>query len=815
MIFGLEPFGLSPFGLSYDPTGDLSVPNPLAGLLTDSSLQRSYLVYALPLNTLTGLREIVKLGDGFASQSNDTLPAPLLSSLPHALFKAGLVAPYASTNAVMANGQIVANALPTQGVISFETNTLRLLHLKSLEWDLATIAIMVGQCEARLSECVTIFNGVTASIADTAAGASSSSGSANPSQCDIPLLDKTYRLTTPIITETYRGSGAALRGDGSTTYAAGTCPCPSGSMTIEAWIRPKTLAATAKDLVGWRNGTLAGRRSLSLISGGLNNTPAAVVRNDAGTSFILSATSAGSFVLSTAIMYHLAFILDAVNLILTLIVDLDNLTQTVYTMPLTGTFLTTLSNLTLLRSPDTSANFADADIDEVRIYPVALTIDQLNANRDIQLPDPSITAAYYKVDEGTVTTLFDSSPGAHNLTVSGTLKWVGSLEGDASLAGQYPPLWEGLHRQVEPVSVDSQNYVYEVSRNPSATIVTVSSVADKGDPVYIIDTSIADIYDWTPVAGHCVISRMGTRTLLRLQTPPQGTLTVTVTTDVTDFAGIIRRLAQQYPVASNRFTNLEIDLVTFAQTSFKYPQIVFTGLRLANANIWDLMQELAKKSGAWLTVLRTGELTVRVLEEPLTPKFFLTENDVAADAVVMVNKTLAVKRTTLNYRPYQTVQQPNNLATSLSPATKADLGKPLRSVSTPVSAAVLAARPSALDLTQDTLYDDPGQVYTEAVRRQALWGVNRATYSLPLSRGLYQYNIGDVVGVTIQAVDGSYVENLLNAILVIVGYTENANTSSITLQCWGLQYKEVLAMGLIADDGTALTTDDGLSLVID
>lgn len=800
MLFGLEPFGVSPFGLPYDASGDLSVANPLASLLSDPSIRRSYLAYARPFNPATGLRETIKLGDGFASQSDDALPPPLSTSLPHALFLAGLISPYASTNRVLSDGQIVDNALPSQGEMSFETNTNRLRVLSSLEWDLATIAIMIGQPESRLSDFVTIFNGVTGTIE-----------SSNLSECSVPLLDKTYRLKTPILTETYRGSGAALRGNGSSTFATGTCPCPSGSMTLEAWIRPKTLSTTQKDLVGWRNGSSAGLRAVRLISGGLNNTPAVVIRNDAGTQFTLAATSTGSSVLSTAIMYHVAFILDVPALTLTLIVDLDSLTQTTYTMAVSGMFVTVLSNFTLLRQPDGSANFANVDIDEVRIYPVALTLDEINANRDRQLSDPSITSAYYKIDEGTGTTLFDSSAGVHNLTISGTLKWVGSLEGGADLAGQYPPLWEGKRRQIEPVNVDSQNYVYEVSRNPTITTITVSDVADKGDPVYIIDSPVTDIYDWTPVVGHCVVSRMGTRTLLRLQAPPQGTPTVTVTTDTTDFAGIIRKLAQQYPVVANRFDITELDLVAFAQTSSNYPQVVSIGIRGDNPTIWELMQELAKKSGAWLTVRRSGELTVHVLEEPIGPKFYLTENDVQADGVSMINKTLGVKRTTLNYRPYQTTQQSGNLAASLSQAVKADLAKPLRTVSTPLSASVLASRQSALDLVQDTLYDDSQQAYTEAVRRQALWGVNRATYSLPLTRGLYQYSIGDIISVSILGADGEYVENLQNAILVVVGYQEDASTAAVTLEAWGLLY--VFSGYLLTDAGEVLLTDDGEALI--
>jgi len=810
MVFGFGPFGLSPFGLPDDLSGDLSVGDPFQAFLTDSQARRTFLVYARPKNFVTGEIVTVKLGDGFASQDNDTLPDAVHTPLPHALFRAGLLNPYYSTHRVMQSGQIIDNSSVSnpeaatgsgqEGEFVFELATGRLLPLKSYEWDAAQVQILLGRPESKLSEFGVLFDGVAGTV-----------NSSNATECHVPLLDKSYRLSSYIINETYRGSGAALRGNGTDTYVSGTCLCPAGSMTVEIFVRPRTSAATQKDIVGWRNGSLAGQRELRFASGVLNNAPEVAIRNDSGAQFVVTASSLGSGVLEPHKMYHLAYILDVATLKLSLVVDLDFMTQQIYNGSISGTFNTVLSNLALLRTPDASANFADVDISEIRIHPRALTVDELNASRDLVLADPTICKSYYPINEGTGSTLFDTSGGGHNLTINGTAQWVGSLEGDATLAGQYPPLWEGINRQVEPVNVDSQNYVYEVTRNPESVNITVSSVSDKGAMTLTMDSPVSDIYDWTPVAGHCVISRMGTRTLLRLQNAPQGTLTVTVSTDTKDYASVVKRLAQVYPLPSNRLTDDEVDLVAFAQMTFKYPMAIEIGLRNSNRTIWDLIQEIAKKSGAWAIFTRRGMLTTRVLEAPSVPKFRLTENDVQASAVTMIAKTLAAKRTTLKYRNYSTTQDPTALSTSLSPAAVADLGKASRSLSTPIDTGVLAVRPAAQDLVLETLYDDPAEVYPEAVRRQLLWGVNRATYELPLTRGTYQYEIGDEFEANIQAANGSYVENLQAALLVIVARTEDANQNTV-LEAWGLDYEYTY---IATEDEEVLITDSGEFLAVD
>lgn len=810
MIFGFGPFGLSPFGLPDDSSGDFSVGDPFQAFLTDPQARRTFLLYAKPKNRITGAIVEVKLGDGFASQEDDTLPDAFSTPMPHALFRAGLVNPYYSTHRVMQGGQIIDNSSVSnpeaitgsgqEGEIVFEMATGRLLPLKQLEWDAAETQILLGRPENRLGEFGILFDGVTGTI-----------NSSDVMQCRVPLLDKSYRLSSSIINETYRGASAALRGNGTDTYASGTDPCPVGSMTLEIYIRPKTSAAIQKDIIGWRNGTSAGQRQLRFSSASTNNAPEVVIRNDIGTQSVLTSTSIGTEVLEVHKMYHIAFILDAVNLKLYLVIDIDYLTQQVYSMNITGTFNAVLSNLAALRTPDVASNFADVDISEIRIHPRALTIDELNATRDRTLDDPTVTQAYYPINEGTGTTLFDGSGGAHNLTIHGTLKWVGSLEGDVALAGQYPPLWEGINRQVAPVNVDSQNYVYEVTRNPESVNITVSDVSDKGAMSYTMDAPVSDIYDWTPVAGHCVVSRMGTRTLLRLQAAPQSTLTVTVSTDTKDYATVIRRLAQVYPTPANALSDSEVDLVAFPQMAARYSASIGIGLRGSNRTIWDLIQEIAKKAGAWAIFTRLGMLTTRVLEAPNVPKFRLTENDVQLSGVKKIAKTLAAKRTTLSYRNYSTTQDPASLATSLSPAVIADLGKASRSLSTPLDSSVLTLRPAAQDLPLETLYDDPAEVYPEAGRRQLLWGVNRATYELPLARGTFQYELGDEFIASIQAEDGTYVENLQEALLVIVARTEDANQDTV-LEAWGLDYEYSY---IATDDGELLETDDSEFLISD
>lgn len=781
MIFGFEPFGWSPFGFIQSGE-DLSEPNPLISLLRDPLPQRSYIFYGHPFNRAQNQVVHIKLGDGFASRQNDTMPDG--TPMAHALFRAGLITPYNAQNRVMAGGEISEDPVPGQGDLVFENASGRFRSYLDLEWDNAPGQVFLGRPEWSLSQFSPIFTGVTGPITDT-----------DTEEIHLPLLDNSYLLRRPLITETYLGNGPCVRYNGTTSYASGTPPCPAGSMTILYFTRRRSNITTVRNFVTWYDGVnLAGLRSAQI--GAIANSARFNAGNDAGTLYTVTAASPMDLLKN----YSIACVLDAAALTLSIYVNGD---LGAAPLAITGTFNVTETAFYLGGLPGVS--FAPVDLDEVAVFDRALTQADIRTyqSRPLTTAAPGLVHLWH-CDEGTGSTLFNSAtPGLNNLTLTAT-SWVGSLEGGIELSGQTPPLWEGVRRQVEPVSVDSQNYVYEVSRNPTA--VTISDVQDKGAASYIMDAPVADIYDWTPVAGHCVTAYMGGRNLLRLQAAPQGTLTVTVTGDTVDTANIVKKFAMSY----GGFTVDKIDFAGFALVASNFPEAVGIGFRLENPEIWDVMQTLAHAAGGWVTMTRGGLLTIAVLAEPGTPKFHLTSDDLQTSALKRVALSLAVKQTKLSYRPYSKTQSRSELSTSLTEAQKVDLGQDKRYATTPVDPNVAGLRSTAEVLEEDTLYDLEAVAYAEAHRRQGLWGVNRATYLLPLTRGLFQYAIGDVITVTALSADGTYIENLNGNALIVVAYVEEPKLETIQLEAWGAEPPEpeylVGAGGeyLLAADGSML-----------
>lgn len=787
MIFGFQPFGWAPFGY-YIPGEDLSIPSPVTSLLANPGLFRTYLLLARPYDYIAGERvDIILSTDGYASWPDDTLPDDTVTLYANRLFRAALLSPYNARNAVMSGGSLSADPLPSQGDTTIENASGRFRHLLKLEWDAAYCQVLLGRPEFSLSQFTPIFTGVTGTI-----------NSSTVDEIHLPLLDNSRLLRKPIIPDIYRGMGAAIRGNGSTGYATGSLDCPEGAVTIELRVRPLSSASTSKVFCGWRNGSgVAGQRILRFSNTGANALEA-LVTNDAGTTY----TVPGMTPLSTFKLHHIALTLDPAENVIFLYVNPGTNTEQAISQVTTGTFNTFLDTFSLMRLPDTSAQFADIDIDEVRVWDIALSRDEIIANKDREIPPTTDNLyAYYRCNEGTGDTLFSAVLSKADLTLSGGYSWVGSLEGGPDIAGQTPPVWEGLRRQVEPVNVDPQNYVYEVSRNPTGAI-TVSDVQDSGSPSYTMDSPVSDIYAWSPVAGHCVTAYMDGRTLLRLEAAPQGTLTVTVTSDTLDTAAIVKKLAKTY----GGFTDSQIDLLSFALTTASYPATVGIGSRLEPRHTWDMMQEVARKAGGWVTMTRQGLLTIKILSRPSVPKFRITENDVQVGGVALVARTQAVKSVRLGYRPYSTTQT-SDLATSLTEAEKADLGQPLRYTSpTPVDVTLLSARPDALDLIQETLYDDEDDAYQESLRRAEIWGRDCGTWVLPFTVGLFQYQIGDEIICDIREENGEYVENLREHKLVIVEYIEDPKLDTINVFGWG---EIPTPIDIIAtDEGEGLGTDD-------
>jgi hypothetical protein len=161
-------------------------------------------------------------------------------------------------------------------------------------------------------------------------------------------------------------NGPALLLDGVDDYGSCTQTCPAGAMSFFVIFETRSVAAATRAICGWRNGTAAGRRTLTLASTGPNRLSWMTV-NDAATPFTLN--------------------LDGVILDNEFAAVVGTLNPTAGRMRLyvngelkgeiavSGTFNTTLTAFAAGRLPDlTSPNHLDGRIDCLGIFSKELTL---------------------------------------------------------------------------------------------------------------------------------------------------------------------------------------------------------------------------------------------------------------------------------------------------------------------------------------------------------------------------------------------------------------------------------------------------------
>jgi len=173
------------------------------------------------------------------------------------------------------------------------------------------------------------------------------------------------------------------------------------------------------------------------------------------------------------------------------------------------------------------------------------------------------------------------------------------------------------------------------------------------------------------------------------------------------------------------------------------------------------------------------------------PKFTFDENDTAIDGCALLNKSTPIKQITLGFARYGIVQGPSDLSITSQDAIS-DLGREYRTVvSETGSGDVLTSRNTSIALSVDA--------GSELAREFAIWSIERQTYAFQLTNGLFQYNIGDTVSVTLP------IEGLQYGFTgVIVAYAENVPNET-RIEVFG----NVTWPRLVTDEGEDILTDDG------
>ncbi len=205
--------------------------------------------------------------------------------------------------------------------------------------------------------------------------------------------------------------------DGSSGYAAGTVPCPAGSMSLHCWMLATTSSTAQRRIAGWDASGGPGERVLELASGS-TNLLRFVVTNDQGVSF-------NCFITTTLSANGWSSVLCVLDLTLMQIrIYLDGLGGGGSVTSVTGTFNTTASAFALGRTATGASSFLPGAIDEASIWQTPLGSSDADAlKRAPVLPSAAGLTQAWHCDEGQGRLLTNAVAGGAPLTVVGGFRW--------------------------------------------------------------------------------------------------------------------------------------------------------------------------------------------------------------------------------------------------------------------------------------------------------------------------------------------------------------------------------------------------------
>lgn len=697
-----------------------SVSDPFSGLISDPTRPRSILLRADPLEADgTTTVDFDVSTDGYRSLPGDSpeqqFPQKLINPYN---FSVSLPIPELSGALQLGIGNIsVANADGSLDTIARK------------DWLGIDQNLYLGPPEpASLGEFTKIQRGISAGL------------SWDLNYIDIINRDQRFKLQRPLHRSRYRGFGACLRGNGTTSLGNATITCPAGSMTFECQFRPSTLAATLKYLMAYQSSGAAGGRILRFDTGA-NNRIAFYVVNDAA---VLYSIFADDLFPVSGTLKHIAAVLDVPNLKIRLYVEGEEAATPV---TIAGTFNTVLNDFKTLRRPDTASSYMDGDIDEIRIWPIARTQAQIRDTKDRELLGTEGQTAYWKLNEGSgAGPSANSVAGGVGLTLSNTT-WVGSLEGDSSLVGTVKPIALGVCRQVEPRWVDTQRLVVQYH---DGSMQEVTAQRDKGD-VLTFGADVSDIYSATPSAGtYNTCKAMG---LARFGSTPVGTLTA-------DIQGVNGGIIGYADSAAEIDKKLMVDYAGLDIVT-EIDDFAYNNLQLLNSavigryydeevNIDVASSEILSDIRAWGGPTRIGVRTVGRIDNPLTqvPTVTWTNGDLDMSSGEGYHRDplgVRYREVVIGYRPYYKPLSADQVAGVVPLATRDDFSKEYRFVSKQIA----GASEDASVLRVFTSMDSEADAKVEMERLADFLGRDLETVNVLVTNALFRYFIGTIVGLTI------------------------------------------------------------------
>lgn len=308
---------------------------------------------------------------------------------------------------------------------------------------------------------------------------------------------------------------------------------------------------------------------------------------------------------------------------------------------------------------------------------------------------------------------------------------TGGKEGGPDLVGKRKPLAYGRVFNVPAVLADAPNLVFQVHEG---MVEDILAVRDRGVPL-AFDADYPTYADLlVATIGNGEYATCLAEGLVRLGAANAGTVTVDLEGDATGgyvetAAGIVRRIVTTRLDTVNLVDPDDLDTAAFSQLDFD---------QMAPIGFWDgpdsgltvsgALDAIMSSVGGWWTFTLPGLLTVAILKAPAgAPDAVLERDDIVLGPPLSMAGGVPSFRRLIGYQRAWAVQQ--DLASGVSPADQQLYSTEYRRA-TVSDAAVLAKHRNAREVVTAGLFAEKSDAEAEALRLQALHGVERRVLSV-------------------------------------------------------------------------------------
>jgi len=684
----------------------------------------------------------------FATKPDDSV-------LPNQLFRSRLASPYNTSTNIMSSGRPGGGGYPTFGEAQIINVDGEMDYLVNYVWYGANIRIYVGAQGFDLSEFALIYNGTSDSI------------KLDYDSIYLPLRSMAELMDVPIQSNVYNGFGPCVRFDGTDDYVGFTLNSGiAGDFTFEVIIDIASYPALMEILCVGDSTADQARRC------GINGLGYAYMRcrGDSGSAGTISAASA---LVPLGRPVHIAYVLDTVNQLQLIYYDGEMVGMATSLINGTTPTVSTLGSSTSLAFPVTGK------IDEVRIWSAARTREEINADKDRRLRgDETNLVTLYRMDEGANTSLANAVSGGPVATLYGTPAWSGMYGGFLDLAGKAKPIVVGKVRQIEPLMIDPQKLIYQVHDGPVASI---DAVRDQGaELTYESDTT--DLYNATVTAGYYKTDV--SRGLFRIASPKYGTITADVSADTANTLSgkeeyCAASLVNKLMIERSEIPSTLIETGSFNVAADNAPYILGMYVKEGSTKLSGIVSSLTESVMMFWTWNRDGLLVLGTIDPSVAVTAEITESDFVAGSLNRISPSPPVKRWRVGWGKNWKVMGQAEFAGVVEEPERNDWMQEYKFyVAEDLDSGEKFANAVDEELKTALYYEIDAKTIADAMLDRYLYP--KYIYSMKLKVGLHQYNIGQVIKLTIPRFG---LDSGVN--FVLVGYDENAVGYEFSVNLWG------------------------------